>query len=87
MAISKVVILSLLISLLVLNLVEADETVNGNVAKGSPNGKIGGHALPGVGYPRGLASAIGLVAPAASGVIVFHRGQPVTKRSALAMPT
>ncbi|XP_024026588.1 gibberellin-regulated protein 1 [Morus notabilis] len=40
MAISKVVILSLLISLLVLNLVEADETVNGNVAKGSPNGKI-----------------------------------------------
>ncbi|GMN35783.1 hypothetical protein TIFTF001_005534 [Ficus carica] len=41
MAFSKVVIVSLLVSLLLLNLVEAaDETVSGNVAQGSTYGKI-----------------------------------------------
>ena len=44
------------------------------------------HALPGVKNPRGLAFAKGPVVLAVNDVTVFHRAQPVTKRSALAMP-
>ncbi|KAK4599985.1 hypothetical protein RGQ29_009871 [Quercus rubra] len=40
MAISKALIASVLISLLVIHLVEADQMVNTDAAKGSPNKKI-----------------------------------------------
>ncbi|KAK9220428.1 hypothetical protein WN943_009079 [Citrus x changshan-huyou] len=75
MAISKALIASVLLSLLVFHLVEADEHTTVEV-----------HARPGADYRRGQTCATGHVVPAAPVAIVFLQALQATLRSALATP-
>ncbi|GMY28268.1 gibberellin-regulated protein 1-like [Fagus crenata] len=99
MAISKALIASILIALLVIHLVEADQLVNTNAKPGSPKKQIGDyfyfiydgaiveqHVLLGVNYHLGQTCARGHVGLAVLAAAVFHQALPVIVMYAPATP-